>query len=123
LGKLNLDFYAISELFFFNLVTISIDDVDLNKPKSTLSLPLSVICENFKISVSSPIYSSSPSSEFSLISCFSRNDFSKATDRAGAYFLMMSSFDVSSRVGRALLTWNSLLYREMKSSSTYSPPL
>ena len=107
-AQLDFDLHAFLELFLFDFVAVGIHHSDLHKERSTLSLPLSMIWENFRMSVSSPI-SSSSSSSLSLISWFSKKLFRRETERAGSYFLRMSSFEVISRVGSSLLTWYSLL--------------
>lgn len=43
LSHLNFDLYSVLILFSFNLVTVSINDADLNSIEGTLSLPLSTI--------------------------------------------------------------------------------
>jgi hypothetical protein len=64
---LHLQLNAVLELLLLDFVAIGIDDIDLNRKGSTLSLPVSVIWENFKISVSSPMSSSYSSSPVNLI--------------------------------------------------------
>lgn len=105
----------------FDFVTVTVEDRDLNKWKSTLSFPSSLIFLTFRISVSSPMISSSSSATFT--SWLGRKFFRRLTKNSGLSLRTKSSFEDFSKAGSCLLVRTSFSKIELNSLSTTSPAL